>query len=359
MPNCKYTYSDLIEKYNNFHVPCIDIKIDGKKVKTLLALKNEKDKSLKISSLEVHLSMEKSSIANIKIIDVYNYSSSSIDEVATIGASIEILLGYGSSSKSVFYGYIAKIDYEFRGGFLINITALDAINLMEQESYPQYYVSKSYSDIINQIIGKYSSLIIKKTFDDLSITKEFVSREEKISDLQFIRRLCSECGKIFYISDGEAFITNQFDDKPIINLDIHELLREYKFSKMYQNCKVKVIGFDAENYDTEVSGESAVKIAGYKDATTAPQLKVVTAPNISKSADAKKYAETISKNILQGVYTGSVSCIGIPEIKIGKTITVSGVDKSTFDTYKFNISEVLHKIDASGFNTRITINGWS
>ncbi len=355
----KYTYSSLVDKYSSFSVPCIEINIKGKKVKTLLAKKNEKDNSLHIKNVDVHLSMEKSSVARITIDDVYDYSKSQLSEVATIGASMEISLGYGSSSTKVFSGYIAQIDYEFNNVFEISIIALDALNLMEQESCPAYYVSKSYDDIVKDVLGKYSSLITKKSLDNLGVTREFISREEKISDLHFIRRLCNECGKMFYVSKGEAFIKDKFDSNPIVNLDIHEMLYSFKLSKSYKNSKIKVIGFDKENHTKDVTGESTVKVSEYKSATTSPQTKVIVMPDISTSADAKKYAESQTKEILKNINTGNIYCIGLPEIEIGKVITISGVDKNTFDKYKFNVTEVIHTIDRSGFNTSVGITGWS
>ncbi len=359
MANCKYKYADLKKTYKNFDVPCINISINGKKIKTLLATENKKNQSWKIDFLKVSLSMEKSSMVQIQISDIYDYGSSSITEIAVIGSSIEVMLGYGSESKSVFYGYIAKIDYEFKNQFYMVVTAFDALNLMEQEYCPEYYISKSHSDIINNIIKKYSSVIKKKSIDNISINKEFIGREEKISDLQFIKRLCSECGKMFYMFAGEVFITDKFDAAPVVNLDIHEALTSFKFSKMYQNCKIKVIGMDTENYDTDVTGESDIKISGYEAVTTSPQTKVITVPEISKATDAENYAKNICNDIAKSINAGTIYCIGLPEIKTGGCVTVSGVDKSTFDTYKFNVTEVVHTINYEGFNTVLTVNGWS
>ncbi len=355
----KYTYSSQTSKYNNFSVPCIEVNINGKKVKTLLAEKNEKDKALYINKIDIQLSMEKSSVARITMENVYDYSKSTLSQVATIGATIDISLGYGSSSEKVFSGYIAQIDYEFNEVFEISIIALDVLNLMEQEFCPAYYVEKSYDDIVKGILGKYSSLITKKSLDNLGVKREFISREEKISDLHFIKRLCSECGKMFYVSKGEAFIKDKFDSNPIVNLDIHEMLCGMKLSKTYKHSKIKVIGFDKENHTTEVTGESIVKISEYKSATTSPQTKVIVMPDISSSADAKKYAESQTKQILSSINKGNIQCIGLPEIEIGKVITVSGVDKNTFDKYKFNVTEVTHKIDGNNFNTNIGVTGWS
>lgn len=354
----KFTYNSLVSKYNNFSVPCIDIKINGKKVKTLLATDNKKDSSLDVGYIQVNASMDRSSMAQIKIFDVYSYKNSSMDEVATIGATIDVLLGYGSTSEQVFHGYIARLDYEFRSGINITITALDAISLMEQESSPMYYISKSYSDIITEILNKYSSLIEKKTLDSMSDVKDLLYREEKVSDISFINRLCNEYGKFFYISNGEAVITDKFASSPVVNLDIHETIRSVKFSKSYQHAKVKVIGFDPEKHDTAVTGESEFKVSGYKDATSAPQTKVIIKPNISTSQDATQLAKSITKNYGDSINFGTIECVGIPDITVGSTVTVSGVDKSTFDKYTFNVVGVTHTIDSMGFNTKISIRGW-
>lgn len=357
--NCKYTYSELKNKYQDFHTPFIDIEINGKKIKTVLASENKKNQSLKTDYVKINLSLEKSSMAKIQVSDIYDYSGSSFSETVSIGSSIKIMLGYSGSCETVFYGYIAGLDYEFRNGFHVIITAFDALSLMEQQNCPKYYNSKSHSDIVNEIINGYSSLILKKSFDNLSISREFVSREEKISDLQFIRRLCRECGRIFYISAGEAVITDKPDEKPCINLDIHEALKSFRLSERYQNSIIKVTGFDSQKFDSKVSGEYRINISRYQNATASPQTRFFTAPEISQSSEAEKYAEYIGRNIMKNINTGTVHCIGLPEIKTGCCITLSGISKSGFDTFKYNVSEVVHSIDSNGFNTSITINGWS
>ena len=129
MSVCKYKYSDLCRKYNDFKVPCIDILIDGKKIQTTLAVENKKNSAWLISRLKIDLSVEKSSMAKIWIRDVYDYTNRTMQEVASIGSSIEIKLGYASESESTFYGYISEIEYEFNDGFYAVITAFDVISL--------------------------------------------------------------------------------------------------------------------------------------------------------------------------------------------------------------------------------------
>lgn len=357
--NCKYTYSELKNKYQDFHTPFIDIEINGKKIKTVLADENKKNQSFKTDYVKINLSLEKSSMAKIQISDIYDYSSSSFSEIASVGAAIKIMLGYSGSCETVFYGYIAGLDYEFRNGFHVTITAFDAISLMEQQNCPGYYNSKSHSDIVNEIINSYSALILKKRLDTLSISREFVSREEKVSDLQFVRRLCRECGRIFYISAGEAVITDKPDEKPCVNLDIHETLKSFRLSERYQNCIIKTAGFDNQKFDSQVTGEYRINISRYQNATASPQTKFFTVPEISQSSEAEKYAEYIGRKIMKNINTGTVHCIGLPEIKTGCCITLSGISKSGFDSFSYNVSEVVHSIDQNGFNTSITINGWS
>lgn len=361
MKSCEYNYNDLSRKYQNFILPYVSIKINGKKVKTLLATENKKDTSLNISYVRVNLSIENSSMAQIRVLDTYNYSNSSINQVVTLGSLIEVYLGYSNdkNTSKVFSGYIARVDYQFGGNFGILITALDVLNLMQQEYCPKYYVSKSYSDVINGILSNYSKLITSKKFDDLNTTKEFLYREEKISDLDFIRRLCHENNKLFFVSNGVAYITDKFDDKPIINLDIHEALKNFSFSKIYTNSKIKVLGFNTENHDTNIVGESSILTNDCKTVTTFPQTKVINNSNISTSSDAKLYADSLIQDIAKNISIGNINCIGLPEITVGKTVTISGVDKSTFDNYKFNVTEVTHLINADGFNTNINITGWS
>lgn len=361
LPNYDYTYNDLKEKYKNFSVPNVCININGKKVATLLADDNKKDTALNVSSVVVRLSLDRSSIAEIDVADIYSYSNSSITKVATIGSKIEVYMGYGNDKTvtRVFCGYIAKIDYELSGIFKATITALDVLNLMEQEYCPKYYISKSYDDIVKEVLGKYSALIEESSCDALGVTKEYVYREEKVSDLRFIRRLCSEVGKQFYVSNGTAYINSAFSGKSTINLDIHEVIQYFRISNIYQNSKVKVIGFNPEDHNNSISEECVAKTKGCKTITNAPQTKVVTMSNMDTPTKAKQYAESLAKNVLKDTQKCNIVTIGLPEITVGKTITISNVDKLEFDKYKYNVTEVIHTMDINGFSTNINICGWS
>ena len=58
---------------------------------------------------------------------------------------------------------------------------------------------------------------------------------------------------------------------------------------------------------------------------------------------------TLLQNLLEGMYDGTGSCIGIPELQAGRHVEIRGVGKRFGGTYR--LRKVTHRIDEGGFRT--------
>ncbi|MEV0825099.1 phage baseplate assembly protein V [Nonomuraea rubra] len=74
---------------------------------------------------------------------------------------------------------------------------------------------------------------------------------------------------------------------------------------------------------------------------------------IGNPVQATQVALAILQNLLEGVYEGTGSCIGIPDLSAGRYVTIAGVGKRFSGTYR--LRKVTHRIDGNGFRTDFSI----
>jgi phage protein D/phage baseplate assembly protein gpV len=75
--------------------------------------------------------------------------------------------------------------------------------------------------------------------------------------------------------------------------------------------------------------------------------------NIESPFDASVLAKSLLLDILEGLYEGSGSCIGIPDLQAGKYIQIRGVGKRFSGTYR--LRKATHTIDENGYRTSFEV----
>jgi uncharacterized protein involved in type VI secretion and phage assembly len=80
---------------------------------------------------------------------------------------------------------------------------------------------------------------------------------------------------------------------------------------------------------------------------------VVRDQSIESPIDAALLAKAILQDILEGLYEGSGSCVGIPELRAGQMIEVRGVGKRFSGMYR--LRKVTHNIGDNGYRTSFEV----
>jgi hypothetical protein len=75
--------------------------------------------------------------------------------------------------------------------------------------------------------------------------------------------------------------------------------------------------------------------------------------SIKSPIDALSFAKSLLQELLNGLYEGTGSCIGIPDLRAGKFIQISGVGKRFSGSYRLH--KVTHTINDSGYITDFEI----
>jgi phage protein D/phage baseplate assembly protein gpV len=74
---------------------------------------------------------------------------------------------------------------------------------------------------------------------------------------------------------------------------------------------------------------------------------------VDNPLEAAELARSLLANLLEGLYEGAGSCIGLPELRAGRYITIAGVGRRFGGTYR--VRKVTHRIDGNGFSTDFSI----
>jgi uncharacterized protein involved in type VI secretion and phage assembly len=69
--------------------------------------------------------------------------------------------------------------------------------------------------------------------------------------------------------------------------------------------------------------------------------------------DAALLARTILKELLEGLYEGSGSCLGLPALRAGSFVQIRGIGKRFSGTYR--LRKVTHAIGANGYRTSFEV----
>jgi len=81
--------------------------------------------------------------------------------------------------------------------------------------------------------------------------------------------------------------------------------------------------------------------------------RVVRDQPVESPLDATVLAKSLLQEILEGLYEGSGSCIGIPELRADRFVSIQGVGKRF--SGKYRLRKVTHAIDDSGYRTSFEV----
>lgn len=345
------TYAKLVSKYGQFRVPAWKLLIEGKELPSYAG----------VEQLSVTLSLEGASAASFTVAGAYDRKSSGfqkdVKSMLKLGAKVNVKLGYGSALTEVFQGYISGVGVEFSDTPVLSITAMDVRRLMmEGTSREEVHVVTTYSAAFQEVMKRYSALCPSLEVDATD-ADEITQIVQRTSDYEFVsRHLAQKADREFFVLGDKAYFREPAKvSKPILTLTWGEGVLHFSRNSLYQNLKITVIGFDPDNKET-VKAQVTEKSDEEQKTVGAQHETVIADPDAQETAKAKKRAEKEARERKRRAQTGSVSCVGLPELVPGRFVSLKGLDSDLdLDYY---IREVRHEIGSDGFSTTLEIGGW-
>lgn len=344
-----YKYEDLVQTYEDFTVPAIEIYIDNNS-EDILSTKN-----IVLESVQITLSVEETSGLNLQIVDVFDMESHSIkSEVKdsfSVGTIIEVALGYGSNLTTVFKGYVTEYRTIYHETIIIAVTAVDLRKLLMLNRRKQYkYTEDTYSEIFSGILSNYEALYDSLHIDAVEEKEELIQND---SDYNFIKgELCHKANREFFVVGGNVYF-KEIDDSEteFLELEWGKNLESFQKGKSYCNEQMKVYSCQEDKtvnmLSSDVKTEESIPSLTTETLVEEWEIEKGISEKVLKNWLDKKTAE---KRKRSESITGSL--IGLPEIVPGRYIKISGVDSADEGTYY--ISEVSHSFGSDEFATRFT-----
>lgn len=284
------------------------------------------------------------------------------DASFTIGKPVSISFGYSQKFDEVFQGEVCKIDYKFAPNTpnTVELVCYDSLFKLSRVRHSQAFIKMKDSDIAKKLAGEVG---LQCDVDATSETLEYLFQNNQ-TNLDFLRMRAKRIGYEVAI-DGKKFIFKKArygkKDKSIElkweeelleftgKIDATDVLEEIVVTSWDTKTKKSVEGVAKAGDEAKVT---SFKSAGTKEVKSKIKDKAknfkIDIPSL-KAADAKSIAKAELTRRSMDFLTGNGNCIGTPDIKASKVITISNVGKKLSGDYYVVSCE--HVFDSRGYKT--------
>lgn len=350
-----YLYSGLRSLYGGFRAPAWKI-LSGNAGTDL-----EKTLGCRIQNLKVALSEKQDETAEFDVGGMYDLASHSIDktkkDALKPGTKIEVQAGYGSQLETVFKGYIDHFSLRMseEDSFSCHVTAADVKKLLrEGGTRRRVFHDTTYTGIFKTVLLPYAGLCAVETGAETP-GSEF-TLNQKTNDFDFIEKKIIGEGLADWnlrITGGTASLKPAGLKVPLMELGPGSGLKSFDWSYHFLNKKIVVQGFTYLDPDGIIEVEGEVK-ESFLDSSVMQVMEFIPAGN-STEKGLKKILDGKMQEYKSAARRGSLSCIGLPELKPGELVALKDMDSDL--NQKYEILEVSHSIGEDGFVTNLTIGG--
>jgi Rhs element Vgr protein len=337
MPN-----SRIIETQQSADLVTFKILIEGSEISAAYQVKN----------ISVEKEINRIPFAQIVFIDGEAASQDfelSNEDILIPGKKIEIKAGYHSDDETIFKGIIIKHSLKIRENNSVLIVECrdEAVKMTIGRKSNFYYESKD-SDIIEELIGKYS---LENEIESTSfINKEMV--QYRASDWDFIMTRAQLNGQICTVDDGKIKISKpDLSQAEIETVAFGSTLLDFDAEMDARNQFNSITAYgwnpseqeiiDAEANDPGISLNGNISVSDLAEVINLENLELKHGGNYNSTqlqnwSDAKNLFQQLSKT------RGRVKFQGIPIVKPGTMLKLEGVG-DRFNG-KIFISSVRHEI---------------
>jgi phage protein D/phage baseplate assembly protein gpV len=336
-----------------FYAPRFDIRISG--------LTMAADVANQVLSLKVETDLD---LAGSFGFVVRNPDNMLLDSALfDLGKTVEIHLGYGNDLQPAFLGEITSIEPSFPqdGPPVVHVAGYDkSYKMRRAQPEPTEYKFMNDSIIAARIAVENGLIPIVDPTPGLI---EKITQVE--SDMAFLKARARRYFFDVYVEwdrlhfqfprpQTAAYVLewghNLSSFSPRISsagLAGLQIIRGYN-QELAQTIFGIALAADLNLANLEERlGSSAI------DLLTSLARRGIRKNTVENPLDAIVLAKSLLQDILEGMYEGTGTCVGIPDLRAGSFVAIQGVGKRFSGTYR--VRKVTHTIDDSGFRTEFEI----
>ncbi|MGV9385756.1 phage baseplate assembly protein V [Nonomuraea sp. NPDC003707] len=297
-------------------------------------------------------------------ITLHNASNALLDSaLLDLGKTVEIHLGYGNDLRPAFLGEIAAIEPSFPqdGPPTIRVSGYDkSFRMRRTQPEPTEYTFMNDSLIAARIATENG--LIPVVDPTPGLPAKVIQAE---SDMAFLKSRAERYFFDVYVEWDRLHFQlprprlaahvltwgkNLSGFSPCISaagMAGLQVIRGYN-QELAQAITVTALAADFDLDDlVERLGSAAIELLG------SLARRGIRQHTVENPLDAAVLARSLLADLLEGMYEGSGSCIGIPDLRAGDYIAVQGVGRRFSGTYRAR--KVTHRIDGNGFTTEFSI----
>jgi phage protein D len=283
-----------------------------------------------------------------------------------VGKTVEIHMGYIGELQPMMLGEITAVNPSFpeSGAPMLAITGYDKSHRMRHNSPPHKTFKYVNDSVVAAQIAAENGLI--PVVDPSPTFRESIDQHG--SDWALLQELADRNYFQLFVHWDKLYFRFPRPQTEMVVLAWGKNLSSFspRLSSAGQIGIQVVRSYDYELAQTIVANLPVVALdanleniierlgSSFVDQLLSLGRYVVRGVKVSNHFEAAAFAKSILQQILEGLYEGSGSCIGMPALRAGELIEVRNVGKRFSGQYR--LSRVTHTIDESGYRTSFEVS---
>jgi len=366
---------------NDFYAPAFEVRVSGKRVNAIerdVISVTYTDSAEELDSFDLTVNNWDDTQRGQKTAFKYMVDASAkhADDVFNFddATRVELWMGYHvlpNRMVKMLTGKIESIEphYPSGGAPTLTIRVLNPLKKFCEKQNSKTYVDKSNATIAREIAGRLNIDIVVKTHkNDDDQAQPYVIQDNQYDIVFLFERARAMGYELLLVEDPTKPPALYFgpsfpDDTPppsVYRLDFQRSLIDFapRLSTTRQVAKVRVKGRDHENKGTFTGEASRAEIGlnsdldAYLGASLGNRVETIVDQPVHVAGQAKQLAREMLRRIMQQMVTATFSMPGLPDIRAGRMVEVTGVG-SRFEGPYF-VTKTTHTIDDSGYRTQFT-----
>jgi phage protein D len=365
-----------IYEHNDFYAPAFEVRVGGKDVSQVIAHDvisvSYTDNVEDFDSFDLTINNWDDSQRGQKT--AFKYMVEAASEDADFfdfdEARVELWLGYQGPNPLVkmLTGRIESIEphYPAGGSPTLTIRVLNPLKKLCAKQNSKTYIDRSNADIAREIAGRLNLDIDIQTHKGDDDQAQPYVIQDNVYDILFLYERARAMGYELLLLESSSGSQKLYfgpslpdDTAPpsIYRLDYQRSLIEFspRLSIAQQVGAVRVQGRDHENKATFLGEAKRSEIGLNADldavlgSSLSTRVESIHDHPVHLAGQAKQLAREVLRRIMQNMVTAQFSMPGLPDIRAGRTVEVTGVG-SRFEGPYF-ITSTTHTLDDNGYRT--------
>ncbi len=313
-------------------------------------------------TIEDELNLPAMFTIKLNVVDFLEGKWRGIDlETFKLGDIVKVFMGI-ESLEEMMTGEITSLDFTFADYSFMEIRGYDRFHRLRFGKMRRSFKDMKDSDIASSIASEIS---LTPDVEDTATEHSYLFQNNQ-SNYEFLLERLQRIGYEMLVDDKTFIFRKSGEDKtPELTLEYGLDLQTFsvQIRTLTEGSQVEVRGWNIKDKEeitaTVSSGSETTKMAGKEsgyeisEAAFGKSSTSILSDMILDSQDAENIAKATYNKMLKEFLRGEGVCIGMPEIRAGKTVEIKGFGERLSGTYY--IVSTVHSISKGIYTTTFKV----